>query len=345
MTHFRRDDVSSFEYIDAIPTNPRSSRQKKLWRNIAIGVTALIVIVIVIVVAVVVSQNKKDKSNGGGGQYPISPYAHMTQLVTVNDADIQQKERIFVVGDIHGCLTEFNQLLTTINYDPVKDQMILAGDITTKGPATVGVIRRAQELGMLCVRGNHDDKVVRLKAFELEKGRNAMTPLTATMYEGGVPDPIKFKNYHVAISTQLTQSDFDYLASCPVMLHLPGLNNTVVAHGGLDPKIESLQDQVPYLVMNMRDIESSGRPSPESGVGTSWATLWNTKMSTAAASEKMNVYYGHDAGRGLNIQTNTFGLDSGCVYGDYLTAMDIRTGLRTQVKCKNYDKKGGSSED
>lgn len=129
------------------------------------------------------------------------------------------------------------------------------------------------------------------------------------------------------------------------MLHLPSLNNTVVAHGGLDPKIESLQDQVPYLVMNMRDIESSGKPSPESGVGTSWATLWNTKMTTAAASEKMNVYYGHDAGRGLNIQATTFGLDSGCVYGDYLTAMDIRTGLRTQVKCNNYDKKGGNSDD
>ncbi|KAI8079143.1 Metallo-dependent phosphatase-like protein [Thamnidium elegans] len=341
MAHFGRDDVSSFEYVDAIPTNPRTSRQKKLWRNIAIAVTAVIVIVIVIVVAVVVSQNNKIKSSSG--QYPISPYAHMTKLVTVDDADIQQKERIFVVGDIHGCLTEFNQLLTTIKYDSSKDQMILAGDITTKGPGSVGVIRRAQELGMLCVRGNHDDKVVRLKAYELEKGLKAMSPPSANMPEGGVPDPIKFKNYHVAISTQLTQSDFDYLASCPVMLHLPSLNNTVVAHGGLDPKIESLQDQVPYLVMNMRDIDSGGKPSPESGVGTSWATLWNTKMTTA--SEKMNVYYGHDAGRGLNIQANTFGLDSGCVYGDYLTAMDIKTRLRTQIKCTNYDKKGGNSDD
>lgn len=128
-----------------------------------------------------------------------------------------------------------------------------------------------------------------------------------------------------------------------MILHLPGFNNTVVAHGGLDPNIESLQDQVPYLVMNMRDIDSKSRPSPESGVGTSWATLWNTKMSTA--SEKMNVFYGHDAGRGLNIQQNTFGLDSGCVYGDYLTAIDIKTRLRTQVKCKNYDKKGGNSDD
>lgn len=200
MAHFRRDDASSFEYIDAIPTNARTKRQKKIWRNIAIAVTAVIVIVIVIVVAVVVSQNKKDKSSSGG-QYPISPYAHMTQLVTINEADIQQKERIFVVGDIHGCLTEFNELLTTIKFDPAKDQMILAGDITTKGPGTVGVIRRAQELGMLCVRGNHDDKVVRLKAYELEKGRNAMVPASATMPEGGVPDPLKFKNYHVAIST------------------------------------------------------------------------------------------------------------------------------------------------
>ncbi|KAI9363136.1 Metallo-dependent phosphatase-like protein [Pilaira anomala] len=345
MAHFnnRRDDTSSFEYIEAYPINPKTPKQKKLWRNIAIGVTTLIIIVIVIVVAVVVTNQKKSSSpTSGNSQYPISSYAHMTQLVT--DTTTQDKERIFVVGDVHGCLKELNTLLTQIKFDPTKDQMILAGDLTTKGPDTVGVIRRAKELGLLCVRGNHDDKIVRLKAFELERGRNAMYPLDANMPEGRVPDPIKFKNYHVAVSTQLTQSDFDYLSSCPVILHIPNLNNTVVVHAGLDPNIDSLQDQVPYLAMNMRDIDTKNQPNPLSGSGTAWATAWNAKVKTSS-TENMNIYYGHDAGRGLNLQKNTFGLDSGCVYGDYLTAFEIKTRQRTQVKCVNYDKKSGDIDD
>lgn len=202
MAHFSRDDVSSFEYVDAIPTNPRTHKQKRLWKFIALGVTALIIIVIVIVVAVVVTNNNKRNQSGGSNnaQYPISPYAHMTEIVTNNDTSLIQKQRVFVVGDVHGCVKEFNALVTKLNFNPANDQLILAGDLTSKGPDSVGVLRRAKELGALCVRGNHDDKVVRLKTYQLQKGQNAMYPLDATMPEGGVPDPIKYKNYHRVVS-------------------------------------------------------------------------------------------------------------------------------------------------
>lgn len=202
MAHFSRDDVSSFEYVEAIPRNNRTPKQQRMWRYIAMGVTAIVVIVVVVVVAVVVTNNKKNNqsSSTGSNQFVISPYSNMQVIVTNNDTSLQQKERIFVIGDIHGCVKEFNDIVTKLNYDPIKDQIILAGDLTSKGPDSVGVIRRAKELGALCVRGNHDDKVVRLKTFEIEKGRNAMYPVDATMPEGGVPDPMKFKNYHTGVS-------------------------------------------------------------------------------------------------------------------------------------------------
>lgn len=201
MAHFRRDDVSSFEYIDAVPKNNRTLKQKRMWRYIAMAVTALIVVIVVVVVAVVVTnKNKNQTSSTDSNQLVISPYSNMQTIITNNDTSLQQKERIFVIGDIHGCLNEFNDIVTKLNFDPTKDQIILAGDLTSKGPDSVGVIRRAKELGALCVRGNHDDKVVRLKTFENEKGRNAMYPVDATMPEGDVPDPIKFKNYHAAVA-------------------------------------------------------------------------------------------------------------------------------------------------
>lgn len=347
MAHFSRDDVSSFEYVDAIPTNARTPKQKRMWKFIALGVTAVIIIVIVVVVAVVVTNNNKrnqSSSSGGNAQYPISPYSHMTEIVTNNDTALIQKQRVFVVGDIHGCVKEFNALVTKLNFDPTKDQLILAGDLTSKGPDSAAVLRRAKELGALCVRGNHDDKVVRLKTYQLQKGQNAMYPLDATMPEGGVPDPIKFKNYHRVVSESLTQDDYDYLSSCPVMLHLPYFNNSVVVHGGLDPNIPSLQDQIPYMVMNMRDIDKNNKTVVESGVGIQWSQGWTTyqKMLT---TDNTRIYYGHDSSRGLNLRDYSFGVDTGCVYGNQLTAINIKTHELTQVSCPEYVEKGESIDD
>ena len=43
------------------------------------------------------------------------------------------------------------------------------------------------------------------------------------------------------------------------------------------------------------------------------------------------VFYGHWARRGLNLRWNTFGLDSGCVYGRALSAYVLETGELVQV--------------
>jgi hypothetical protein len=189
-------------------------RRLRKRRYMILGaILAVIVIVIVIVVPVVVTKQKKNNTiqldtgsdssdnttypiNTGSGQYPISNYAHLIKpIATQNDL----KERIFVIGDVHGCATEFNALLDAVHFNASTDQVILAGDLTSKGPDSIGVIRRAREIGALCVRGNHDDKIVRLKTFELKRGLDAMAPPDATMPEGNVPDPLKFNNYHMEI--------------------------------------------------------------------------------------------------------------------------------------------------
>ncbi|KAI8086988.1 Metallo-dependent phosphatase-like protein [Gilbertella persicaria] len=341
MAFFRHDGASSIEYVDAIPVHHKTNKQKRLWRFIGMGVAAVVIIVIVIVVAVVVTNNKKNSSTNS---YSVSPYSQIKTIVTHNDTALQQKERIFVVGDIHGCVNELNTLVNKLNFNQTTDQLILAGDLTSKGPDSIGVIRRAKELGALCVRGNHDDKVVRFKTFQLQNGENAMKPPQATMPEGDVPDPLKFKNYHVPIALNMTQEDYDYLYNCPAILHLPFLNNTVIVHGGIDPTIPSLENQVPYWVMNMRDIDNNNQPNIEKGTGTQWATVWNADQKKLTVNNTL-IFYGHDSSRGLNIQQSTFGLDSGCVYGNQLTAMNARTKELTQIDCPTYAKKGGDSDD
>lgn len=128
------------------------------------------------------------------------------------------------------------------------------------------------------------------------------------------------------------------------MLHLPFLNNTVVVHGGLDPNIHSLENQVPFMVMNMRDIDKNNVTSIESGVGEQWATVWNTNQKMLNVDNTI-IYYGHDSSRGLNIKQTTFGVDTGCVYGGSLTAINVKTHELTQVSCHTYVKKGSNNDD
>ena len=42
--------------------------------------------------------------------------------------------RVFVIGDVHGCLEELNDLLKTANVDIKKDVIISVGDILNKVP-------------------------------------------------------------------------------------------------------------------------------------------------------------------------------------------------------------------
>lgn len=132
----------------------------------------------------------------------------------------------------------------------------------------------------------------------------------------------------------MTQDDYNYLSSCPVMLHLPYFNNTVVVHGGLDASVSSLEAQVPYLVMNMRDIYNN-QPTPDNDIGVQWSTEWNGAQKNLTTNNT-RIFYGHDASRGLNLNDYTFGVDTGCVYGKHLTAINIQTHDLIQTSCLTY---------
>ncbi|KAG0173549.1 hypothetical protein DFQ28_002147 [Apophysomyces sp. BC1034] len=260
----------------------------------------------------------------------VSPYSNLTRLNVRND--LQSKERLFVVGDVHGCVNELSELLTKLNYQPEKDQVILAGDLTAKGPDSRGVIRLAQEMGLLCVRGNHDDQVIRFKTYENVHGvQGAKTG--EVVNEGNVMDPIKFGDEHDTIARNMTQEEYDFLVGCPLIMELPFMNARVV-HAGLDPNISDLPKNDPWTVLNIRNVRK-GVPIAANHQGTHWTEFWTEAQNKTSP---LIIYYGHDAARGLDLETDTFGLDSRCVYGGELSALELHTHQLTQIKCKAYTK-------
>lgn len=144
-----------------------------------------------------------DKVSSASSTYSnrlVSKYANLTYIQVRDDGALPR--RLFAVGDIHGCLDEFNELLDTIQYDYESgDRLILLGDLVAKGPASSGVVQRAREMNAWCVRGNHDDKVVRLATFQRS---SIMHPSHNKEFkvvpEGKVHDPLKLDNHHVHIA-------------------------------------------------------------------------------------------------------------------------------------------------
>ncbi|KAI8375307.1 Metallo-dependent phosphatase-like protein [Choanephora cucurbitarum] len=259
----------------------------------------------------------------------VSIYANLTRFKTLK---VSPNSRVFVMGDIHGSLREMNQLLQKINFEPTRDVLVLAGDLVSRGEDSPGVVTRAQELGAFCVRGNHDDKVIRLRNFYLERESFVIPDVESRISEGDIKDPMKVDNKHYGVARQLSPEQHAYLSACPLLLDMPDLNARVV-HGGVDPGLSDWTDNDPWSVMNIRTIDQDGTPTKDKAEvgGKTWMQAYHE------SNQNTTIYYGHDASLGLQIRNKTKGLDSGCVHGRQLTAIEVRSQTLYQVDCEQAD--------
>ncbi|KAG0055131.1 hypothetical protein BGZ83_009543 [Gryganskiella cystojenkinii] len=302
---------------------------------------------------------------------PSDPFAHYTYESTVNSGDFQvaQASRTIVVGDIHGSLVGFEGFLKQIGFDNTKDNLILAGDLVAKGPQSLEVIDKARSLNAKCVRGNHDDKVIRWKGYldslnPTQKNMLEMDSKTrpevaddenAPEYDADVssvrrpaqmediPSDLVENSEHHHIAQQMNNDQYQYLLSCPLVLTLPKEMSTHkvpihVLHAGVDPSV-GIESQLPWVLVNVRNILDDGTPSRKKKKGNAWANEFNNMHSSVVNRDKYEylVVYGHDAGRSLNVKQWSIGLDSGCVYGRALSGYVVETGEIYTVPCPNLD--------
>jgi hypothetical protein len=200
--------------------------------------------------------------------------------------------RVLVVGDVHGCLAELEDLLGEAGWRE-QDRLVFVGDLVAKGPDSVGVVRLARELGAEAVRGNHDER-----CLDWWRARRE-----------GRPEP-ELGDSHRRVVAALAPEDWAWLAGRPLWLELPE-HGAFVIHAGLLPGLP-LEAQSPFDLMNLRSIREDGSGSKRLGDGEPWALLWPGPEL---------VVFGHDAVTGLQRHPHAVGLDTGCVYGGRLTGI------------------------
>ncbi|KAJ5654241.1 hypothetical protein N7490_001244 [Penicillium lividum] len=278
--------------------------------------------------------------------------------------------RLVIVGDVHGMRKSLEALLDKVGFNKHKgDYLILVGDLVNKGPDSPGVVDLAIKLGASAVRGNHENAVLNAAAA-INAPKDILQNSADLMGSPAVPenqeadlsgvtvrDPeISDKSPSATIgmtvkpspathSTALALSthQLEWLAALPLILRVrlpPGLSSSlgdtlVVAHAGLVPGIPP-EEQNPHAVMHMRSLvrksDDDGLMSAEVSGEESWVGEWDRWQDRLAS--KTTVVFGHDAKRRLQLGRYAIGLDSGCLYGNQLSAVVIAVvdgGIERQI--------------
>lgn len=227
-------------------------------------------------------------------------------------------KRNIIVGDIHGCIDEFKDLLEVVG--PVQgDKVIPVGDLVDKGPRSADVVKFCRKLrddGFLdvAVAGNHEDKHRRWRhhiEVEARTGKkNPMVDKTGDL---------------VTITPTLDREDVEFLEAMPIFHRLPG-DLGIVVHAGFSPLLRRLPSEAPTRV-DRNDIISTclwircitpagsavgiGKESPED---TYWAESYDGKFGHA--------YFGHQPFKEARPHafSHATALDLGCCYGHFLAA-------------------------
>ncbi|MRH43400.1 bis(5'-nucleosyl)-tetraphosphatase PrpE [Aquibacillus halophilus] len=222
--------------------------------------------------------------------------------------------RIDVIGDIHGCIDELEHLFNKLGYTwnnnlpshPDSRVPIFIGDLTDRGPSSVAVILLVYKMVIeeeiaLYVPGNHCNKLYR---YFLGNNVKEQHGLETTVAEYKALDSKMQKKVRHAFISLYEKAD--------LYLELPEVN-AVIAHAGIREDLIGKTGKKVKTFVLYGDITGEshldGRP-----IRRDWAKSYEGNRW---------IVYGHTPVKEPRIVNRTINIDTGCVFGNGLTAFRL----------------------
>lgn len=261
----------------------------------------------------------------------------------------------YLIGDVQGCFDSLQALLQKIHFNLAVDRLGFVGDLVNRGPKSLETLRLLMTLNNpLIVLGNHDLHLMALY-FLRHRHPAAFQSISHTLHATlAAPDCDQFihfllqKNFlhtennfvlvHAGIPPQwsLTQAT-DYAAEAAANMrenpvdffeHIYG-NVPCHWHDQLDG-----WDRIRYIVnafTRMRFCTAEGELDLDTKTSHDHAEN-NFRPWFEWTHWDIDIYFGHWASlRGKSTNPAVFALDTGCAWGEKLTAMRVEDHRLFQV--------------
>jgi bis(5'-nucleosyl)-tetraphosphatase (symmetrical) len=266
----------------------------------------------------------------------------------------------YVIGDVQGCVQELEAMLLKFNYSSKTDQLWLAGDLVNRGPASLEVLELLMQLkpAPIIVLGNHDLHLLAVmrNPQRLKKG-DTLTPILKSKKRYDIDDWYRSQHLlHLDHSHQVTLShagifplwDLEtaskYAQEAEAIMYGPNWEKMLARLYGNQPKYwqEDLQHPERFrFIINaftrMRFCDLQGgllldEKKPEAEGKNCWP--WFKFPHRKAISYK--ILFGHWAAlNGVTHLKDVIALDTGCVWGNQLTAYRLEDGEKFSVASKS----------
>jgi len=202
-------------------------------------------------------------------------------------------QKIFVVGDIHGCFDKLCALMDKIPLNEKQDQLIFIGDYIDRGSSSFDVVKYLIALkkrvpGTIFIKGNHEDMLQNYLdgsdrfTYQLNGGQQTLDEyLNRSDNKDAFPIPSEHLDF--INSLQLYYQTDDY----------------IFVHAGL-------REKVPLKSQDKMDL------------------LWiRDEFIHSDFNFGKRVIFGHTPFKEPLLQANKIGIDTGAVYGNVLTCVQL----------------------
>lgn len=273
---------------------------------------------------------------------------------------------VYVVGDIQGCFDPLQRLLDEVNFDPVSDKLWCVGDLVNRGPKSLKTLKFLYSIrnSLVTVLGNHDlhllacfyDDTKQKKSDTIKEILEAkeakelidwlrQQPLVyfdkerkITMVHAGIPPAWSLED-SLARSAEIEAVLQDDKKIKDFLDHMYGsepVNWTELLTG-----YERLRVITNYFTrMRFCKVDGTIEFKSKEGLDSApegyvpWFDISNRKMAG------QTIFFGHWAAlEGRCDEPNIYALDTGCVWGNCLTMMDLDTKQIYSIGCPPRKKK------
>lgn len=210
--------------------------------------------------------------------------------------DSSRYRKIFVVGDIHGCLTQLNQALESQAFSRHQDLLVSVGDLIDRGQDSPACLALIEQPWFVCVRGNHEQMAIdALQGLNVERW----------LRNGG--------DWFFKLSAKAEARTRELIMLADKLPHIIELKvqngqHLVVAHADypLDRYISGQSVDAYSVIWNRERIN-------ESAAGN---------ISTISGADRF--YFGHTPVKEITHYGNQYYIDTGAVFGGRLTLLQIQ---------------------